>query len=52
MSDDIYPSPRAKNEIEKALDAVDGKCIDTFGNTNKNGNNLYEVVREWAEQRK
>lgn len=41
-----------KNEIEKALDAVDGKCIDTFGNTNKNGNNLYEVVREWAEQRK
>lgn len=25
---------------------------ETFGNTNKNGNALYEVIRQWAEQRK
>lgn len=25
---------------------------ETFGNTNKNGNALYEVVKQWAEQRK
>lgn len=24
---------------------------ETFGNENKNGNGLYEVVREWAEQK-
>lgn len=25
---------------------------DTFGNENKNGNAIYEVVRQWAEQKK
>ena len=25
---------------------------ETFGNENKNGNGVYEVVRQWAEQRK
>ena len=25
---------------------------ETFGNTNKNANAIYEVVRQWAEQRK
>ena len=25
---------------------------ETFGNQNGNGNALYEVVRQWAEQRK
>lgn len=25
---------------------------ETFGNENKNGNGIYEVVRQWAEQRK
>jgi hypothetical protein len=25
---------------------------ETFGNENKNGNGIYEVVRQWAEQKK
>lgn len=37
--------------IKYALSVVD-ECEETFGNTNKNGNALYEVVRQWAEQRK
>lgn len=37
--------------IEYALSAVADDITDTFGNTNKNGNALYEVVKEWAEQR-
>lgn len=37
--------------IKYALSVV-GDCAETFGNTNKNGNALYEVVRQWAEQRK
>ena len=37
--------------IKYALQVVDD-CAETFGNTNKNGNALYEVVRQWAEQRK
>lgn len=37
--------------IKYALSVVDD-CAETFGNTNKNGNALYEVVRQWAEQRK
>ena len=37
--------------IRYALEIVD-ECKETFGNTNKNGNALYEVVRQWAEQRK
>lgn len=39
-----------KDQILRALDAV-GEPLETFGNTNKNGNALYEVVRQWAEQR-
>lgn len=26
-----------------------GKCTETFGNTNKKGNQIYEVVKQWAE---
>lgn len=37
--------------IKYAISTV-GECSETFGNTNKNGNALYEVVRQWAEQRK
>lgn len=37
--------------IKYALSVVDD-CAENFGNTNKNGNALYEVVRQWAEQRK
>jgi hypothetical protein len=28
------------------------EVLETFGNENKNGNGIYEVVRQWAEQRK
>lgn len=26
-----------------------GKCTETFGNTNKKGNQIYEVIRQWTE---
>ncbi len=38
--------------IEYAMQSVDNGNIETFGNTNKSGNLLYMVVKEWAEQRK
>ena len=38
--------------IKYAMDCVKDDVQETFGNTNKNGNALYEVVRQWAEQRK
>lgn len=39
--------------IKGALDLVKTEDIkETFGNTNKNGNALYEVVKEWVEQKK
>lgn len=41
-----------KNLIEYATQTVMDSIKETFGNTNKNGNALYEVVRQWAEQRK
>lgn len=41
---------KQKELIERALDAVRGTGTETFGNTNKNGNALYEVVRQWATQ--
>lgn len=41
-----------KELIEYAISLVKDDCEETFGNTNKNGNGLYEVVRQWAEQRK
>lgn len=34
-----------------ALEQVAGEIKETFGNTNENGNALYEVVRQWAEQK-
>lgn len=43
---------RQKELIEYAISVVADAIHETFGNTNKNGNALYEVVREWAEQRK
>ena len=39
-------------ELVKYALTIVGECGETFGNTNKNGNALYEVVREWAERRK
>lgn len=41
---------KQKELIERALDAVRGTETETYGNTNKNGNALYEVVRQWATQ--
>lgn len=38
--------------INYAIDIIKYEVAETFGNTNKNGNALYEVVRQWAEQRK
>lgn len=38
--------------IEYAIDLIGDNVSETFGNTNKNGNALYEVVKQWAEQRK
>ena len=41
-----------KSLIEYAMSLVADSITETFGNTNKNGNAIYEVVRQWAEQRK
>ena len=43
---------KQKELIEYALSVVKDNITETFGNTNGNGNALYEVVRQWAEQRK
>ena len=42
---------RQKELIEYALGVVADDVSETFGNENKNGNALYEVIRQWAEQR-
>lgn len=36
--------------IENAIKSVE--CSETFGNANENGNRIYEVVKQWAAQRK
>lgn len=41
-----------KSLIQYAMSLVEGNVRETFGNTNKNGNAIYEVVKQWAEQRK
>lgn len=38
--------------IESVLKTVSLDKTETYGNTNENGNKLYEVVKEWEEQRK
>ncbi len=38
--------------IRYAMSIVEDEVFETFGNKNKHGNELYEVVRQWAEQRK
>ena len=43
---------KQKELIEYAISIVKDNVTETFGNTNRNGNALYEVVKEWAEQRK
>lgn len=41
-----------KDLIEYAIQTVKDNITETFGNTNANGNALYEVIKQWAEQRK
>ena len=36
--------------IENVIKGVE--CSETFGNANENGNHIYEVVKQWAAQRK
>lgn len=43
---------KQKELVSYALDIVKDEITETFGNANKNGNALYEVIRQWAEQRK
>ena len=38
--------------IKSALGMVKDEIKETFGNNNSNGNALYEVIRQWVEQRK
>lgn len=37
--------------IRYALEQIDVDEVETFGNTNKNGNRLYGVISQWAEQK-
>ena len=43
---------RQKELIEYAIRIVKDNVTETFGNTNGNGNALYEVVKQWAELKK
>ncbi len=43
---------KQKELIEYAMSVCADDVTETFGNTNKNGNAIYEVVRQWAEQRR
>lgn len=36
--------------VKQAMKAV-GECSETFGNENRNGNAIYEVVRQWLANR-
>jgi hypothetical protein len=41
-----------KNAISDAKKLEEFKYIETFGNENSNGNALYLIIMQWAEQRK
>ena len=45
-----------QNEIKNAIADVkkteEYKYVETFGNENSNGNALYLIISQWAEQRK
>jgi hypothetical protein len=44
---------QARLILEAIKHVYDEKAVtETFGNENHNGNGLYEVVRQWAEQKK
>ena len=40
-----------KELIEYAMTCVEDEITETFGNANRNGNALYEVIRQWAAQK-
>ena len=48
----FYLHEEQRGLIEYAMSIVADEVHETFGNLNKSGNELYEVVRQWAEQRK
>ena len=48
----FYLHEEQRGLIEYAMSLVEDEVQETFGNKNKHGNELYEVVRQWAEQRK
>ena len=52
MSNDFYLANEQAELIKYAMGLVKDDITETFGNSNSNGNALYEVVRQWAEQRK
>jgi hypothetical protein len=43
-------------QIKNAIDEIKGteeyKYVETMGNENSNGNALYLIIMEWAEQKK
>lgn len=43
---------REQAELIRYAISIVEECVENFGNSNKNGNALYEVVRQWAEQKK
>ena len=43
---------KQKELIDYAMSLVKDDIQETFGNSNSNGNALYEVVRQWAELKK
>lgn len=43
---------KQKEKIVEALRTVKNQVKETFGNGNANGNELYEVVRQWEELKK
>lgn len=43
---------QVKNALEDIKALEEFKWIETFGNENRNGNALYLIVMQWAEQRK
>lgn len=43
-------SPEQREEVMGIIAGVDIEGVETFGNTNRNGNALYKVVTEWAQR--
>ena len=41
-----------KNAIDDIKKTEEYKYVETFGNENGNGNALYLIVSQWAEQKK